>query len=124
MFDSYIEIMQGYHKVDAVLKGCEAVGDQLARAMSAFTRTKKKKAEGESEVQEDVGALNLVDAHIGDIDAEIRREQDTERKSALKGYIRDQPASLLEGVKLKDYQVRRDKKKQKKKQLLRTYDFL
>jgi hypothetical protein len=115
LFDNYIEIMQGYHKVDAVLKGCEAVGNQLARAMSAFTGKKGKgKATAETandgakneEVKEEEGALNLVDADIGDVDEEIRNEKDPERKSALKGYIREQPPSLVEGVKLKDYQVR------------------
>jgi hypothetical protein len=115
--------MQGYHKVDAVLKGCEDVGDELSRAMSVFTSADAKKGKGKAKEEinveagvkeepavderEDETAVDLVAVELKDVEGLLREESDPERKKALKGYIKKQPETLAEGVVLKDYQVRR-----------------
>lgn len=133
IFDDYIEIMQGYHKVDAVLKGCELVGEELERAMSVFTSADARKGgkgkgkeevggegKGEGTKKEEVGeggeeetgatrvdetAVDLVAVELKDVEALMETEVDPERKKALRGYIKKQPELLAEGVVLKDYQV-------------------
>lgn len=119
IFDDYIDIMQGYAKVDAVLQGCELVGEELERAMSVFTERANGKVKGadvaagdeQSEAaaegvkdEEDETATDLV-AGVEDVEALLEKETDPERKRALKGYIKEQPESMAEGVVLKDYQV-------------------
>lgn len=111
--------MQGYHKVDAVLKGCEDVGDELSRAMSVFTSADAKKGKGKAKEEagvkeepvvdqrEDETAVDLVAVELKDVEGLLREESDPERKKALRGYIKKQPETLAEGVVLKDYQVSR-----------------
>lgn len=122
LFDGYIELMQGYHKVDAVLKGCESVGAELELAMSAFTKSQEK---DETAAAGGKGALEIVNAEV-DVEQALRTETDPERRSALKGYIKKQPDSLAEGIFLKDYQVRsscRTKAKVRRKVLTLVLDF-
>lgn len=123
--------MQGYHKVDAVLKGCEEVGEELERAMSVFVGAAdarkggkgkeesgevggegekvvvvgEEKGEGEGEEKVDETAVDLVAVDLKDVEGLLEKEVDPERKKALKGYIKKQPELLAEGVVLKDYQV-------------------
>ncbi|KAL7411147.1 SNF2 family N-terminal domain-containing protein [Mrakia frigida] len=103
IFDDYIEIMQGYHKVDAVLKGCELVGEELERAMSVFTSADARKG-GKGKGKEET-AVDLVAVELKDVEALMETEVDPERKKALRGYIKKQPELLAEGVVLKDYQL-------------------
>lgn len=109
IFDDYIEIMEGYAKVDAVLLGCETVGEELERAMSVFTeRANGKGKEKETDViavkVEDETAVDLV-AGVDDVETLLEAEKDPERRKALRGYLKQQPEALAEGVVLKDYQV-------------------
>lgn len=98
IFDSYIEIMQGYNEVDAVLRGCEEVGEELERAMGAFMELRDEE-DGRA------GEVSVVNVDI-DINKRLAEETDEERISALENYVREQPKSIAEGIQLKDYQVR------------------
>ena len=98
LFDGYIEVMQGYHEVDAVLKGCEKVGRELERAMSAFMQLKGEEDETHA------GELSVVNVDIN-VEQKLAEETDELRREALKGYLKEQPSSMAEGVQLKDYQV-------------------
>lgn len=100
LFDGYIEVMQGYHEVDAVLKGCEKVGHELERAMSAFMQLKEDDDESRA------GELSVVNVDI-DVEQELAEETDELRREALKGCLKEQPKTMTEGVQLKDYQVSR-----------------
>jgi SWI/SNF-related matrix-associated actin-dependent regulator 1 of chromatin subfamily A len=92
--------MQGYHEVDAVLKGCEKVGLELERAMSAFMQLK------EDEDETRAGELSVVNVDI-DVEQKLADETNELRRDALKGYLKEQPKTIAEGVQLKDYQVSR-----------------
>lgn len=61
------------------------------------------------ELEPSTTAVDLVEFEVDDedLDNQIMNEKDPERKFALKCFIRRQPKLLAEGVKLKDYQVRR-----------------
>ncbi|CED82045.1 SNF2 family DNA-dependent ATPase [Phaffia rhodozyma] len=105
LFESYIELMLGYHKVDAVLKGCEMVGAELELAMSAFTNSQTKKEGSDPNANGNgKGALGIVHAEV-DVEQALKVETDPERRKALKGYIQKQPESFTEGILLKDYQL-------------------
>jgi C4-dicarboxylate-specific signal transduction histidine kinase len=104
--------MEGYAKVDMVLLGCEAVGEELERAMSVFTERAKGKGKATAnadavegvKIEEDETAVDLV-AGVDDVEKLLEAETDPEKKRALKGYLKEQPMYMAKGVTLKDYQV-------------------
>ncbi|KAF5393435.1 hypothetical protein D9757_000635 [Collybiopsis confluens] len=91
LFEDSVEIFKGYSAVDGVLEDCEEIGASLRATIASWT-IKDKGLEVPQEIGED-GALNLESVSAF-----------KERKPTA-GYIPEQPASLSNNVKLKEYQL-------------------
>ncbi|KAJ3867924.1 SNF2 family N-terminal domain-containing protein [Lentinula novae-zelandiae] len=95
LIDEAVEIFKGYTAVDEILEGCEEIGAKLQSSIATWTtipfKGKGKQVDALSESVED-GALNL-------------RTIPSLKEHRPKGYISEQPASLSDSVKLKDYQL-------------------
>ncbi|KAJ3874928.1 SNF2 family N-terminal domain-containing protein [Lentinula edodes] len=95
LIDEAVEIFKGYTAVDEILEGCEEIGAKLQSSIATWTtipfKGKGKQVDTLSESVED-GALNL-------------RTIPSLKEHRPKGYIAEQPASLSDSVKLKDYQL-------------------
>ncbi|GAW05190.1 snf2 family dna-dependent atpase [Lentinula edodes] len=95
LIDEAVEIFKGYTAVDEILEGCEEIGAKLQSSIATWTtipfKGKGKQVDTLPESVED-GALNL-------------RTMPSFKEHRPKGYISEQPASLSDSVKLKDYQL-------------------
>ncbi|KAJ3806366.1 SNF2 family N-terminal domain-containing protein [Lentinula aff. lateritia] len=95
LIDEAVEIFKGYTAVDEILEGCEEIGAKLQSSIATWTtipfKGKGKQVDTLPESVED-GALNL-------------RTLPSLKEHRPKGYISEQPASLSDSVKLKDYQL-------------------
>lgn len=95
IFEETVEIFKGYNAVDEVLEECETIGSRLRSSIASWTApsSKGKEKEVDSPVDEvEDGALNL-------------HSMSSLKEHKPKGYISEQPASLSEDVKLKEYQL-------------------
>ncbi|BFZ63591.1 DNA-dependent ATPase fun30 [Saitoella coloradoensis] len=103
--DTCLEVMQGYEAVDALIKRCDVLGDQVSDAIKAWGIEVKKEG-GELEVM----AIETDEAEVIEDIPEVV-EVDGEKvtlqpvKRAKTGYMLEQPRSMAEDVKLKDYQL-------------------
>ncbi|KAJ3909131.1 SNF2 family N-terminal domain-containing protein [Lentinula edodes] len=95
LIDEAVEIFKGYTAVDEILEGCEEIGAKLQSSIATWTtipfKGKGKQVDTLPESVED-GAL-------------ILRTMPSFKEHRPKGYISEQPASLSDSVKLKDYQL-------------------
>lgn len=96
MFSDCVAIYEGYSQVDGVLRNCERIGEELKKAIAAWSGKGKGKArEGSlsSDVQDgssDDGAISLVSIS---------------NTSSSGGFINKASSLLAKGVQLKDYQI-------------------
>ncbi|KAE9411430.1 hypothetical protein BT96DRAFT_12158 [Gymnopus androsaceus JB14] len=95
LFEETVEIFKGYNAVDEVLEECEEIGATLRSSIASWTASsskgKEKQVDSSTDEVED-GALNL-------------HSMSALKEQKPKGYISEQPASLSESVKLKEYQL-------------------
>ncbi|OAX43317.1 hypothetical protein K503DRAFT_789609 [Rhizopogon vinicolor AM-OR11-026] len=96
MFEDCQEILQGYDTVDGILEECEKIGSTLRAVIATWTAEEpSSKGKGKEvslppdQVEED--SLSLRSLKIAN--------------AASKGYISSQPATITEGITLKDYQL-------------------
>jgi len=91
-----VELFQGYKTVDDVLKGCEAVGEQLREAIGKWSQKTMPTAstsKANTPTEDEEGALALVNTLP---ESTTRADGD---------YIAEQPSLLSDTVQLKDYQL-------------------
>ncbi|KAJ4483366.1 SNF2 family N-terminal domain-containing protein [Lentinula aciculospora] len=95
LIDDAVEIFKGYTAVDEILEECEEIGAKLRASIASWTavssKGKGKQIDTLPDSAED-GVLNL-------------RILPSLKEHKPKGYIAEQPASLSDSVKLKDYQL-------------------
>ncbi|KAF9070555.1 P-loop containing nucleoside triphosphate hydrolase protein [Rhodocollybia butyracea] len=94
LIEDAVDIFKGYSAVDEVLEDCEEIGSRLRSSVASWTAsTKGKEKQGEdSPEEEEDGALSL-------------HSMTVLKEHKPKGYISEQPSSLSDSVKLKEYQL-------------------
>ena len=98
MFDDCVAIYEGYTQVDGVLRNCERIGEELKRAISAWSG----KGKGKGKIRENSIASDGQDSSSDDGAITLVSISDA---SSTGGFI-NKPSSLLaKGVQLKDYQI-------------------
>ncbi|KAJ9106715.1 hypothetical protein QFC19_003027 [Naganishia cerealis] len=116
LFEQYMEVMQGYIEVDRCLTKCENIGKDIAETMEIWTGSSRDARSrtgtpdvgaipGQASQQSQDTGLHITSVDVEKIKAEIRMEQDQKRRKILKQFVTEQPATLKEGVVLKDYQL-------------------
>lgn len=98
LFDDCVAIYEGYTQVDGVLRNCERIGEELKKAISAWSG----KGKGKGKNREGSVACDVQDGSSDDGAIALVSISDA---STSGGFI-NKPSSLLaKGVQLKDYQI-------------------
>ncbi len=120
LFQQYIDIVNGYIEVDQCLAQCEAIGNEIAQIMSIWTgqplgaRTTGLRGGGGTPSAGNSGTatpsggetgIHATSVDVSKLEELVKKDNSKLAQRARAMYRAEQPAGLVEGVKLKDYQL-------------------
>ena len=105
LMDNYLEVVAGMNEVDTVLTECETIGRELATVMRIWLQGAQASSGADGESQASDAGLSLTHISKEMLDRAADPNMHPQVRAAFEGYLREQPATMPDGVELKDYQL-------------------